>query len=120
MTRLDLPGRPAWMARAACAGMHPETFHPHERRGQPPDLDAINTALATCARCPVRAECLEYALTHREDHGIWGGMTARQRLRIARRTGRIVCAECGVVFTRQGPGQRVCSDECRRARRSTP
>ncbi len=85
MTRLDLPGRPAWMARAACAGMHPETFHPHGGRGRPLDLDVINAALAICARCPVRTECLEHAITHREDHGIWGGMTARQRLRIARR-----------------------------------
>lgn len=120
MTNPDPSLPPPWMARAACAGMHPETFYPHEGRGRPLDLDVINAALAIYARCPVRTECLEHAITHREDHGIWGGMTAQQRLRIARREGRIVCAECGVVFTRQGPGQRVCSDECRRARRSTP
>lgn len=120
MTNPDPSLPPPWMTDAACAGMDPNVFHPFGARGRPPDLAAINEALATCARCVVRAEYLEYALTHREDHGIWGGMTARQRLRIARRTGRIVCAECGVVFTRQGPGQRVCSDECRRARRSTP
>lgn len=85
MTRLDLPVAPTWMTHAACAGMHPETFYPHGRRRRPPDLDAINAAFAICARCPVRTECLEHAITHREDHGIWGGMTARQRLRIARR-----------------------------------
>jgi WhiB family redox-sensing transcriptional regulator len=32
-------------------------------------------ALAICARCPVRAECLDAA----DDDGIWGGTTAVER-----------------------------------------
>lgn len=79
MTNPDPSLPPPWMTDAACAGMDPNVFHP------PGALAAINAAFATRARCPVRAECLEHAITHREDHGIWGGMTARQRLRIARR-----------------------------------
>lgn len=46
-------------------------------------------ALAICRRCPVTAECLEHAL-HLEQAGvwnvtgIWGGVTAKERLRILR------------------------------------
>ncbi len=29
--------------------------------------------------CPVREECLEYALATTKTHGIWGGMSARER-----------------------------------------
>lgn len=36
-------------------------------------------AKAVCARCPVRRECLEYAITNREPFGVWGGLTEHQR-----------------------------------------
>jgi len=36
-------------------------------------------AKAICAECPVRAECLDYALDIREPHGIWGGLTEAER-----------------------------------------
>jgi len=39
-------------------------------------------AVAVCRRCPVRQECLDYALTYRERYGVWGGKTASQRKRI--------------------------------------
>jgi WhiB family transcriptional regulator, redox-sensing transcriptional regulator len=42
-------------------------------------------ALALCATCPVRAQCLEYALRNKESHGIWGGTTPEERRRIRRR-----------------------------------
>jgi hypothetical protein len=32
-----------------------------------------------CARCPVRQPCLDYALSHAITHGIWGGLTERDR-----------------------------------------
>ena len=35
--------------------------------------------------CPVREHCLEYALTHRERHGVWGGATERERRSMVRR-----------------------------------
>ena len=37
-------------------------------------------AKALCAACPVRAECLEFALETGQVHGIWGGLTAQERL----------------------------------------
>jgi WhiB family redox-sensing transcriptional regulator len=33
----------------------------------------------------VKEPCLEYALTYRIDHGVWGGASERERRRILRR-----------------------------------
>lgn len=68
-----------WAARAECRGEDPALFFPASD-------DDPSTALAVCARCPVRQECLEYALEARERFGIWGGTTERQRRRMVRRT----------------------------------
>ena len=32
-----------------------------------------------CNACPVREDCLEWALTEREPLGVWGGMTSAER-----------------------------------------
>jgi WhiB family redox-sensing transcriptional regulator len=39
----------------------------------------------------VASECLEYALEHHVDHGVWGGKSERERRRIqrARRRGNL-------------------------------
>lgn len=47
-------------------------------------------AKSVCMVCPLRAECLDYALRHPVRYGIWGGLTCgelsreRRRLRRAR------------------------------------
>ncbi|WP_328980512.1 WhiB family transcriptional regulator [Streptomyces canus] len=46
---------------------------------------AQNRAKAVCTGCPVRTECLAYALDQRIEHGIWGGMTERERRALLRR-----------------------------------
>jgi WhiB family redox-sensing transcriptional regulator len=43
--------------------MPPATFFPSDGVG-------VEVARAICATCPVRGECLEYALAHRIDHGV--------------------------------------------------
>ena len=48
----------------------------------PGPLTTKDQAVAVCRRCPVRQECLDYALTYRERYGVWGGKTASQRKRI--------------------------------------
>lgn len=74
----------AWQDGARCAGADPELFYNPPRDGVRPDkLDAIKI----CLSCPVRLECLHYALTHPAGkHGIWGGATESElnRLRKAR------------------------------------
>lgn len=41
---------------------------------------AAAKAKALCAVCPVQQECLDFALDTGQRFGIWGGLTARQRV----------------------------------------
>ena len=68
-----------WVLRASCRGVDPALFFPSTD-------DDPSEALATWARCPVRQDCLEYALDARERYGIWGGTTERERRRLIRRS----------------------------------
>lgn len=44
------------------------------------DVSADEVAAAAyCRACPLRAGCLEYALTAEEPAGVWGGLTAKER-----------------------------------------
>jgi WhiB family transcriptional regulator, redox-sensing transcriptional regulator len=62
-----------WRAEALCAQIDPELFFPEQGVSS-------HDARAVCARCPVAAERLDWALAHHERYGIWGGTTARERL----------------------------------------
>ena len=42
-------------------------------------------AKAVCVACPVREECLDFALRMRISHGVWGGMSERERRQVRRR-----------------------------------
>ena len=68
-----------WMTNAACLGCDPDMFFP--ARGE---SWIWRDAIAVCETCPVRVECLEFALDHNEKVGIWGGYTERQRRRMRR------------------------------------
>lgn len=61
-----------WLADALCAQTDPEAYFP--ARG-----GSTRAAKQICLRCPVRAECLEYALEHDERFGVWGGLSERER-----------------------------------------
>jgi len=73
-TNLTAPARFAarWRQQAACHGTDLNLFYPE--RGQ-----SAGPARQVCAQCPVRQPCLEYALSNRITHGIWGGLTERER-----------------------------------------
>ena len=75
------PARPAigyWTERAACRapGVDPEVFFPASDN---PPLAQLSAAREICARCPVRAPCLEWALCTGEAAGIWAGTTPAER-----------------------------------------
>lgn len=42
-------------------------------------------AKTICGECAVRAECLDYALGHNIEHGIWGGKTENERRQLRRK-----------------------------------
>lgn len=73
-----------WRHLAACAGSpDPDIFFPVGNTG--PALDQIEAAKEICIPCPVRNECLEWALSTRQDAGVWGGLSEDER-RMLRRT----------------------------------
>jgi WhiB family redox-sensing transcriptional regulator len=74
-----------WRDLAACVGTDPEAFFP--------DDGCDNTyARKVCGRCDVRTECLEWAIENRVWHGIWGGVGARSRQKMAQRRKATVAA----------------------------
>ncbi|MGH3321751.1 MAG: WhiB family transcriptional regulator [Streptosporangiaceae bacterium] len=76
--RRDLIPREDWREYAACRAEDPELFFPIGSTG-PAALEQTAQAKAVCARCPVRAACLAYALRTGQDFGIWGGLTSDGR-----------------------------------------
>ena len=70
-------GGQAWHDDALCAQTDPEAFFP-EKGGSTREAKKI------CSGCPVRAQCLEYALGNDERFGIWGGLSERERRRLRR------------------------------------
>jgi len=76
---------PTWRAAAACHGVDAESFFPPSHFERKPEKDEREgAARALCARCPVRPQCLEYALLVEEPHGIWGGLNELERRRLLR------------------------------------
>jgi WhiB family transcriptional regulator, redox-sensing transcriptional regulator len=84
------PGGPGvnWQDRAACRGMDVLLFFgpDHERRSEREIREA--KAKAICQLCPVRTQCLDYALRNSIRPGIWGGLNEEERARERRRRAR--------------------------------
>lgn len=70
----------SWHERGVCHGMDPQdaeqTFFPRPR-----DHWSIAEAKELCDLCPVRQDCLNFALENGIRHGIWGGLTESERRR---------------------------------------
>jgi WhiB family redox-sensing transcriptional regulator len=79
-----------WRAAAACLAADPDLFFPISAAG--PAENQIARAKRICAACPVRRECLEFALAHDQMYGIWGGTTPDDRRRDRRRRRRAAAA----------------------------
>jgi hypothetical protein len=57
-----------WGERALCR----DTDEPDSWHGENPE--EIAYAIGVCEGCPVRMQCLDYALTTGQRHGTWGGV----------------------------------------------
>jgi WhiB family redox-sensing transcriptional regulator len=78
---IELLPRPGWHARAACRNMSLDIFFA-ERGGTGQEAKKV------CRGCEVRQQCLNFALTNRQGHGIWGGTSVRERERLRRQMRR--------------------------------
>lgn len=74
-----------WLHRARCKDEDPELFFPIGTSG--PAAVQIEAAKSICMGCPVRSECLEWAMATGQEAGVWGGLSEDERraLRRARR-----------------------------------
>lgn len=60
-----------WVAHARCASQDSDGLF---EQGS-----VQREARNVCADCPVRLNCLSYALDNRENFGVWGALTERER-----------------------------------------
>ncbi len=81
-----------WRQRANCKEIpDPDVFFPIGTTG--PALDQIEQAKAICRPCPVKRDCLEWAIETHQESGVWGGLSEDERK--------------GVVTGRQHPFSRL-------------
>lgn len=66
--------RPRWMRNAACRDQGFDAWFSAEEFSEEADI-----ARQVCSGCGVRPECLDYALAAGIRHGLWGGLSARER-----------------------------------------
>ena len=89
-----------WKRKGKCVkdGVPPDYFFPIAPAGRSSGgtLDERQAEVAKYCHglednkpCPVRVECLNYALNTKQDDGVWGGTTENERARIKRQRRRI-------------------------------
>jgi len=66
-----------WAQQALCGQTNSEIFFPSQD-------DPGTEAKRVCRRCPVRAECLTFAMANDERFGIWGGLDPEERRNLRR------------------------------------
>lgn len=75
------PGPGEWISRGRCAEVDPELWFPSQ-------WDSDAKAKKICARCEVRVQCLKYAVEADEEHGVWGGTSRSERIRLRKQMHR--------------------------------
>lgn len=122
-----------WRYESKCRETGHEKFYPPRARGK--YREVADVAKAICwgtgdgdPECPVRNDCLLYAYAMDDTHGIWGGMSNRERSHLQRKFKELqpgvpfqqwVMERDGVLkakqFTKQVPRRREGTDEARGA-----
>lgn len=69
---------------------------------QRPHSLRTKAARAVCETCPVRQQCLEYAVRKRIPDGIWGGLTEKELRALLRKAYRQARARSYVVIRNRG------------------
>jgi len=70
----------SWQPIALCRGNHSHLFFPPSTAERKEERERREErAKSICVICPVRGQCLDYAMVIREPYGIWGGLTETER-----------------------------------------
>ncbi len=77
--------RPDQFESPSCATVGGDYWFPELEVGQPNQAEA-RIAKSICAACPHKVECAEWGI-YNEAHGVWGGLTNRDRQAIRRQRG---------------------------------
>lgn len=75
---------PNWDS-ARCRQAEPDTFFP-EKGGSTREAKRLcnGDGRTVHGECPIKADCLDWALERGERFGIWGGMSERERRKLER------------------------------------
>lgn len=77
--------KPSWQSLGNCRGFTKLFFYaPRGRNSTKNANEAEQFCKQLCADCPVKDQCLAYALDNDEQYGIWGGLTPSQRNMVRR------------------------------------
>ena len=89
ISRLPMPIQETyeWQYEGACRDQDPDVFFSPDAERGPRRRAREAAAKALCAVCPVIEQCRNHALTVREPHGVWGGLTITEREQLLRHTG---------------------------------
>src|ERR1700689_3533768 len=68
-----------WQDAAACRGEDLLLFFGPDGERQPEREIRERKAKGVCAACPVRLQCLNYAVSRPEKYGTWGGLNEDER-----------------------------------------
>lgn len=75
-----------WQMKGLCRGNHSYLFFPPSTVERKDERERREIkAKAICSVCPVKEDCLEFALEIREPYGIWGGLTETERRQVLAR-----------------------------------
>jgi WhiB family transcriptional regulator, redox-sensing transcriptional regulator len=101
--------------RARCVGtaVDPDAWFPVATRWQQARAEAAS-ALALCAVCPVRAECLEFSMRQWGEvgrHGVWGGLLEVERAAVRKHWLAGVSVARLLVRGQKGPRPAEAGDE---------
>ncbi len=74
-----------WRELGSCRQLDTTMFFPIGQTGEAEIK--IARAKSVCGLCPVRQQCLEFAITTNQEYGVWGGHSEEER-RVVRRQWR--------------------------------
>jgi WhiB family redox-sensing transcriptional regulator len=89
----DVGHNEGWRHRAKCRGKNTENWYPPRDKAKYKSI--ADKSKAVCfgkdgaPACPVRLQCLLYSDKMDEQHGIWGGLSHRERNALKRKAAKV-------------------------------